>query len=116
MMQKAWSMLGEVPYCFSMSSVKFKGYINKKSADFDPNWNFQDCNSSFNLQMAMEWCTKLEVAKKRCPIFWRSSVKFQGHIGKTIFDFYTNWAVTKFEWTDGYEMMHKAWSSEEEVP
>ena len=45
----------------------------KKILDFDPNWGFPDCNASLNSPMAMKWCTKLEVALKRCPFV------FQGH-------------------------------------
>ena len=73
MMRKAWSSIEEVPYCFSRSSVKFQGHIALKIVEFDPNWAFPDCNSSLNSPMAMKCCTKLETAKKRCPIV------FQGH-------------------------------------
>ena len=52
----------------SMSSVKFQGHTALKIVEFDPNWAFPDCNSSFNSPMATKWCTKLEVAQKRCPI------------------------------------------------
>ena len=52
--------------------------------------------------------------------FWRSSIKFQGHTAKKIVDFDQNWAFPdsklQFEFTDGCEMMHKAWSKIEEVP
>ena len=34
--------LGEVPYCFSKSSVKFQGHTAKKIVDFDPDWAFPD--------------------------------------------------------------------------
>ena len=68
MMHKAWSSIEEVPYCFSRSSVKFQGHTALKIVDFDPNWAFPDCNSSLNSPMAKKWCTKLEVALKRCPI------------------------------------------------
>ena len=61
MMQKAWSSIEEVPYCFSRSSVKFQGHTGQKIADFDPNRAFLDCNSSFNSPMALKWCTKLDV-------------------------------------------------------
>ena len=47
-MHKAWSSIEEVPYCFSMSYVKFQGHTAKKIVDFDPNWVFPDCNSSLN--------------------------------------------------------------------
>ena len=73
MMRKAWSNIEEVPYCFSRSSVKFQGHIVLKIVEFDPNWAFPDCNSSLNSLMAMKCSTKLETAKKRCPIV------FQGH-------------------------------------
>ena len=73
MMHKAWSSIEELPYCFSRSSVNFQGHIALKIIEFDPNWAFPDCNSSLNAPMAMKCCTKLETAKKRCPIV------FQGH-------------------------------------
>ena len=44
-----------------------------KNRGIDPDWAFPDCNSSLNSPMAKKWCTKLEVALKRCPIV------FQGH-------------------------------------
>ena len=72
-MHKAWSSVDEVPYCFSRSCVKLQGHTALKIAEFDPDWAFPDCNSSLNSPMATKWCTKLEVALKRCPIV------FQGH-------------------------------------
>ena len=49
MIHKGWCCLGEVPYCFSRSSVKFQGHTAQNIADFDTNWAFPDCNSSLNL-------------------------------------------------------------------
>ena len=51
--------------------------------------------------------------------FLMLSMKFQGHTGQKIADFDPNWAFPEcklFEFTDGYKMMHKAWSNIEEVP
>ena len=81
MMHKAWSSIEEVPYCFSRSSVKFQGHTaRRKKIEFEPNWAFPDCNSSFNSPMDTKWCTKLEAAKKKVPnLFWRSYVKLQSH-------------------------------------
>ena len=62
MMHIAWWCLGEVPYCFWRSSVKFHGHAALKSVEFDPDWAFPDCNSSLDSPMATKWCTKLEVA------------------------------------------------------
>ena len=60
-----------MPYCFSRSSVKFQGHIALKIVEFNPNWAFPDCNSRLNSPMAMKCCTKLETAKKRCPIVFQ---------------------------------------------
>ena len=62
--------------------------------------------------MHIAWCCLEEV--RYC--FSRSSVKFQGHTAKKIVNFDPNWAFPDcnsglFEFTNGYEMMHKAWSS-----
>ena len=73
MMHKAWSRIEKVPYCFSRLYVKLQGHTALKIVDFDPNWAFPDSNSSLNSPMATKWCTKLEVAYKRC------SVVFQRH-------------------------------------
>ena len=59
---KTWCCLGEVPYCFSRSSVKFQGHTALKIVKFDPDWAFPDCNSSLNSPMDMKCCTKLEKA------------------------------------------------------
>ena len=62
MIHNAWCCLGEVPYWFSRSSVKFEGHRAKTIVDFYPNWAFPDCKSSLNSPMALKRCTKLEVA------------------------------------------------------
>ena len=41
MMHKAWCCLGEAPYSFSRSSVKFQGRMGQKIADFDQNERFR---------------------------------------------------------------------------
>ena len=73
MMHRAWSSIVEVPYSFSRSYVKCQGHTALKIVEFDPNRALPDSNSSLNSSMAMKCCTKLETAKKRCPIV------FQGH-------------------------------------
>ena len=61
------------PIVFQCHLSNFKVTRLKKIIEFDPNWVFQDCNSSLNSPMAMKCCTKLETAKEICPIV------FQGH-------------------------------------
>ena len=92
MMHRAWSSIKEVPCCVSRSYVKLQGHTALKIVDFDPNWAFPGCISSLESPMATKWCTKLEVALKRCPIV------FQGHPSnfkvtqlKKIVEFDPNW-------------------------
>ena len=52
--------------------------------------------------------------------FARSCVKLQGHTAQKIVGFDPNWGVSglklQFEFTNGYQMMQKAWRSIEDVP
>ena len=50
--------------------------------------------------------------------FSRSYVKFQGHTALKIVEFDPNWAFPdcNSSLTDGYEMLHKAWNREGEMP
>ena len=68
MMRKAWSSNEEVPHCFSRSYVELQGHTALKIVHFDPNWAFLDCITSLKSPMATKWCTKPEIASKRCPI------------------------------------------------
>ena len=119
MMHKAWISIEEVPYCFSRSSIKFQGHMALKIVAFHPNWPFPDSSSSLNTPMATKWCTKLEVALKRCPIV------FEGHL--------PNFKVTRLKkcsnltqigrfrtvtpvWIHQWLRRHKAWGSIKEMP
>ena len=101
--------------------IKKSIFSNHRSYLIHRSYSIPKSNSSLNSHMMMKWCTKLDIAKKRCPMV------FQGHP--------SNFKVTpqkkssiltqigrfhllylQFEFTNGYKMMHKAWSSIEEVP
>ena len=91
-MHKAWSSVEDVPYCFWRSSIKFQYHTRQKSAHFDPNWGFLECNLSLNSLMAMKWCTKIEAIQEKC------STVFLGHPSnckvtrdRKIVDFDPNW-------------------------
>ena len=58
-MHKDWSSIEEVP---SRLSVKFQGNRASKISILTQNWDFLDCNSSSNSQMAMKWCWNPELA------------------------------------------------------
>ena len=106
MMHKAWCNLEEVPYNFSRSSIKFQGHTGRKIEDLNPIW--------------VRILGRSQLTNPSDLPCWGSSVKFLGHTVQKIFDFDPNWAFPDCYWkkeiTNGYEMMHKAWSSLEEVP
>ena len=120
MMHKAWSSIEEVPYCFPSSSVNLQGRTALKIVEFDPNWAFPDCNSNLNSPMGTEWCTKLEVALRDALLFLRVIRKISRSHGSKHHRIWPKLGVSglklQFEFTNGYEMMHKAWSSTENVP
>ena len=63
--------LGEVPYCFSRSSVKFQSDTAKKIIDFDPNWAFLDCNSSLNSPWLWNDSQSLKQHKRGALLFFK---------------------------------------------
>ena len=118
MMHKAWSGIGEVPYCcFSRPSVKFKSHTAKNILSqigyfltVTPVW--------------IQWWLQNDAQSLKCHrryalLFWGPSVKFQAHTGHKINDFDPNCAFplcsSSLIFIDGYGMMHRAWSSIEEV-
>ena len=113
MMHKVWSRVEDISHYFSRSSVKFQGHRDKKMIDFDPNWDFLDCNSSLNSQMAMKCWSSIEEVPN-C---------FRGHPSKVTRDKYRRfWAKLSVfglslqcEFTDGFQMIYEASSYIEEV-
>ena len=118
MMHTARCCLEDVPYCFSRSSVKFEGYTWPKIAIFDPNWAVPNCSLSLTSQIVAKWCTKLQVAFKRCPFVFKVIRQISRSHETDNCRFWPKMGASglQFELTDGYEMMHKAWSGIEEVP
>ena len=93
MMHKAWSSIGEVPYCFSRSSVKFQGHTAKKNRRFLPKLGVSRLQLQFEFTHGFEMMHKAWSGIGKVTYhFSRSSVKFQGHTAKKIVDFYPNWA------------------------
>ena len=102
MMHKACCGLEEVPCCFSRSSIKFQGETGQKIADFD----LKQCLIWLSPhQQNMQW------NQKGCSISMPAV-----SLGLTI----SSWAFPDCNpsfspFTDGFETMHKAWCSLEEV-
>ena len=91
-----------------------------KIVDFDPNWAFPDCNSSFNSPMATKWCTKLEVAYKRSPIVLKVIRQISRSRGTKMADFDPNLAFpdcnSSLNWPIAMKWCKKLWSSLGEMP
>ena len=120
-MPKAWCCLGEVPYCFSRSSIKFQGHMAKKIIDFDQNLQFRTVTPQFEFTNSYEMMHKAWNSIEEVPYcLSRSSVIFQGHTGQKIIDFDPNCVFPDCNSSSNELMatkqMHKAWSSIEEVP
>ena len=70
----------------------FKVTQDKKIVDFDPNWEFTDCNSGLNWTHGFEMMHKAWCSIEEVPYcFPRSSIKFGGHKGQKIANFGPNW-------------------------
>ena len=89
MMHTVWSRIHveEVPYCFSISSVTFRGRTGQKITNFDLNSGFPDCNSSVNSRMALKWHPKLEELENIST--WAIVNRLSLNIGKTQFMIFT---------------------------
>ena len=120
MLHKAWSSIEEVPYCFWRSSGKFQGHTAKKNRRIWLRLGVSRLLLQFEFTNGYEMLHKAWSSKEEVPFFSRSSVKFQGHTAKKNRRIWLRLGVSglllQFEFTNGYEMLHKAWSSKEEVP
>ena len=91
-MHKTWCCLGEVPYWFSRSSIKFQGQAAKKSSILTQIECFRTVTPVW-IHQCFETMHKAWSSTKDVPYcFSRSSVKFQGHARQKIIDFDPNWA------------------------
>ena len=112
MMHKAWCGLEEVLYYFSRSSIKFRGHTDKKNL-FWPELGVSGLSLKFEFTNGYEIMHRAWSSIEQLPsCFSRSFVKFQGHTGQKNRRFWPELSVSglllQFEFTDGFEMMHKA--------
>ena len=119
MIHKAWSTIEGLTIFFQGYPLNFKVTRGKKIAHFGPNWAFPDCNFSLNSLMALKCCTKLNVTKKRIPMVCQGNpMNLKVTRGKTSL-FWPELNVSgqqlQFEFTEGFDIMHKAWCNVEEV-
>ena len=70
MMQKAWSGIEEVPYCFPGSSVKFLGHTAKKNHRFWPELSVS------GLQLKFEFTDGIEREAQSLMFYTRGALLF----------------------------------------
>ena len=89
-------------YCFLGHPSTFKITEANKIDDFDPNWAFPDCNSSYNSQISTQLCANLkwQLSRSHGP----ENMRFGSDL--SVF----GWQLG-FEFMDGYELTHLASST-----
>ena len=114
-MHRASCCLGEVPYCFSRSSVKFL-----KIVEFYPNWRFRTVTQVWIHQWLRNDTQSLKQHRRGVLLFFKVICQISRSHGSKNLRIWPKFGISglllQFEFTNGYEMIHKAGSSIEEVP
>ena len=113
MMHKAWSSIEEVPYCFSRLSIKFQGNMGQKRSILTQIGRFRTVTPVRIHWWLWNHAQSLKQDRRGCPIVFQGpKSNFKVTRDKKIADFDPNWAFPdsnlSLEFTDGFEMMHKA--------
>ena len=107
MKHKALASKEEVPYCFSMSCVKFQGHTTQTNCRIWPKLGASGLQ--FEFTDGYEMLHKARNSKGEMPYcFPRSSIKFQGHMGQNITDFYPNWAFSDYRLVAAFKSLRFA--------
>ena len=121
MMHRAWSSIGEVPYCFSQSSVKFQVHRRQKLLILTR----IDCFRIVTPVWIHPWlwndAQSLMYYRRGALLFFKVIHQIsRSHGTKKKHQFWPQLLVSglylKFDFNDGFEMMQKVWCSIEEVP
>ena len=110
MMHRAWCCLEEVPYCFSRSSVKFQCHTaKKKSSILTQIGRFRTVTSVWIHWWLWNDPQCLKQHRRGALLFFKVNCRFWPELS-------VSGLLLHFEFTHGFEMMHKAWCSIEKVP
>ena len=115
-MHKAWFGIREMPYCFPKSSIKFQGHTGQKIKIWTRIWHFRIVTPAWIDGWLWNDAQRLKYHTRCTLLFFKGICQIaRSNRTKKITDFDPTWCF-QFELINGYEMMHKAWSSIEEVP
>ena len=120
MMHKAWSSIEEVSYCFSRSSVKFQGHMGQKTSILTQIGCFRTVTLVWIHWWLWNDAESLKQDRRGALLLFKVIHQIsRSHRTKNC-RFWPELSIfglwLQFEFTHGYEMMHKAWCSIEEVP
>ena len=116
-MHKAWWYLRKESYCFSRLSVKFQGHTAKKSSILTQ----IGCFRTVTLVQWWLWnyAQNLKQHRRGVLLFFKVICQISRSQGQKTHQFWPELGVSglqlQFEFTDGFEMMHKAPRGIEEV-
>ena len=118
-----WNALsGEMPYRFRRSSIKFQGHTGQNITDLDSNWAFADYRpvaafKSLRFALLIQWwlwndSQSLKQHRRGALLFFKVIHQIsRSHATKNC-QFWPKLSITglllQFEFTDAFEMMHKA--------
>ena len=107
-------------YCFSRSSVKFQGHRGQKLPILTQIGPFRTVTPVWIHQWLENDAQSLKKVRKDVLLFFNVICQISRSHRTKIRRFWPELDVSglwlQFEFTDGYEMVHKAWSSIVEVP
>ena len=119
-MAMKWCTEEEVPYCFSRSSVKFQGRLGQKIAYLSQIGRFRTVTPALIHQWLWNDAQSLKYHRRGVLLFFMVIRQISRSHGTKYCQFWTKLGVSRlhlqFEFTDVFEMMHKAWRNIEEVP
>ena len=122
MMHQAWCGIGEVPYCFSKSTVKFQGQTGQKSPILTRIGRFQTVIPVLNHRWLRNNAESLKYHRRDVLLFFKVIRQIPRSHRTQIRRFWPEFGISGLEpglaseLISGYEMMHKTWSNIEEVP
>ena len=118
-MYKAWSNIEEVPYCFSRSSVKFEGHTGNKSSILTRIEGFRTVTLVWIHQWLWNDAQSLMYHRRGSLLFFKVIHWMSRSHGEKNRRFWHELSVSgqqlQFEFTEGFDIMHKALFNVEEV-
>ena len=110
MLHIIWSSIDVVPCWFSRSSIKFKGHMREKITDFHRNLTFPELTPVWIDWMLWNDAQDLKQHRRGAVLFFKVIHQISRSHETKKSPILTKIGCFQFEFTNGYEMLHKAWS------